>query len=159
MASARRSSHTTNCLLSRRSSWTTLSRPTMPNFTHNELFTLQKKFLDNSIAPKKCHPGEASPIYNEQVHPQHSSNIGPSLGARSLQVNSRVFARTFDMGTRLILRPKKTRYCGKMIEKPQSLGRQRYENRGRQFLLYQLQMKGFKNMVTLTITFLTVRRT
>ena len=35
-----------------------------------------------------------------------------------------------DVGTRLIRRPKRTRYCGKIIEEPQYLPRRRYVNMG-----------------------------
>ena len=64
------------------------------------------------------------------IQAQRPSDTGPSYSAQSLQVNSKASARTVEVGTKLIRQPKRTRYCGKIIEKPQYIVRRRYEDLG-----------------------------
>ena len=72
----------------------------------------------------------ASMIGSRPLQPQHSQGMGPSLGASGLQNNSNASAPTFEVGTRLIRRPKRTRCCGKIIEEPQHIVHRRYVNMG-----------------------------
>ena len=81
--------------------------------------------------PQWYHSGcRASMIGSRPLHSQHPQRMGPSLGAPGLHVKSNASARTFEVGTRLIRKPRRTRYCGKISEEPQYIPRRRYVNMG-----------------------------